>query len=465
MMLLRKFTRWLGWLLFSIMLVSCAPVMVLPASTGIPEITFTPTTEVVIIVSTNTPPSPTATPAPDNTPTPPSIEELVPTIEVIPICPGKGELVSTPAALFISGTILYQTYYREDLSLLTGNGSTSTALIPPTQKAVGFGFSPDGEWLAYAPLSFKDRGDEIRADTLPLVLLSSSGESIERTVDLKTIENQYSGNLALIVDRSEGSYWINERLISLVLVFDHFNDGDSYDIRFKILDPFEPAWREEPLKQLTNRFVTDFYDGTVAFSPDMSSVLYEARAGEFTSGLALRDLERNEVLWADPEFEYDAGITLMQWSPDGSMVAAANRGKVNVEDTRVIVISREGQARVIADPTLFSDNFVNNYLAWAPDNQHLAFFVDHRNLDRSGLYIYDAHEEHYLYVCPLNAYREYPPTLVWSPDSMYIALSAKVPGYPVQILNVETGEVYELLDSTKNALVLGWSDKFTSNLP
>ena len=75
------------------------------------------------------------------------------------------------------------------------------------------------------------------------------------------------------------------------------------------------------------------------------------------------------------------------------------------------------------------------------------------------LYIYDLVKKKYIYRFPFYGYgTRTPPGVYWSPDGNYIVPFIPEWHMPLEILNLRTGQMYELVKDASR--VSGWSDKF-----
>ena len=319
---------------------------------------------------------------------------------------------------------------------------------------VPLGLSPDGHWFAY---TYQSQLNGSEPTTLSKYLLSSAGETVEQLLDVSLIRDVIEGELKSIAGFGD---WINNEIIRVTL---HIDDGDPYGHGFyiqKILSPFTGAWIEEPLESLTDRTA----ELMIGFSPDMRRVLYESVSGSRYNGLILRDLETNTILWADEDFDYGRGLTMMDWSDDGDWVAVTSLD-VPPEERIVLAVSREGESKLVADTTFPVEGFRARRLAWSPDGKYLALVNENAMFTQGPpeIYIYDNRLDQYVLKCPLSSYDEaFPPQITWSPDSKAIALSLGFPEYPIQIFDIMTGE---LVDISKTGSVVGWSAIFPFGRP
>ena len=417
---------------------------------------------------------PTSTFSPDSTESFDSGSEPTTLGEAIRVCPGEGVPISPPAGFGFSGTIVYQHYYHQGLYTIGGQPLVqSHVLISETQEYDIYGFSPDGSWLAYAPVSRRNAPQGTRTMTTTLVLetpsiilLSASGEKIENAFNFEGLNYQDNTGqwLQIYNIRSiasyPNSYWLNEHLIYAILAFDDPTDRYTHGYAVPILfDPFQDTWLDEALKGLDR-----FNDGRIGISPDMRRVLYEAKSLDAVSGMSiesgitLRDLDKDEDIWSDPKFP--SSVTI-RWAPDSSMVAVGNT--LFSGDDQLLLLSRDGDSKVIADATFPGYGFALVDLSWSPDSRYLAL-VTHRHDPEEDveIYLYDTLTERYIYFCPLVTYKKAPSAVFWSPDSSYIALSSSASKMPLQLFDVNTGKIFKIAE---DAIAVGWSDKFPVEWP
>jgi WD40 repeat protein len=412
------------------------------------------------------------------TPTSRSTEKPAPTIEPtvtrenVPECSGEGIPIFPPDGFGLPGSLVLKYQSRQELLTIGGTPLEQSILtLPEIHQIQALSFSPDEEWLAYTPVTRESNfakvpisktmvvsGTEIILETPSIVLLSASGERIERIVDVRSVEK----------DLVEGDYlqrvialsWINDHLLNVIFRTNNFDPYSSGHYLDEIFDPFEGVWLDEPFEEIEDRSP----DGELAFSPDMSRVLYEVGTENHASGIALRDLENDTVIWSDREF-YSPHQTFISWSPDSSMVAVGNWG-VSSEDRLVYLISRDGEARKIVDSLCPAPDFMVEKLSWSPDGHYLAIKNGIAVIDK--LYLFDTVTKQYLYSCPLVSYPNGNPVWVWSPDGRYLALSSFLSSdkFPLQVMDVQTGQVIEILpDGNLKVYLEDWLDTFPLEWP
>jgi hypothetical protein len=385
------------------------------------------------------------------------------------MCPGGGDVNVLPDKFGMAGIIVYQNNDKKGLYTIGGMPLMHSQLpVDNTQQNEVFGFSPNGEWLAYAPntgvstakLIVEPSGiltttGTIAFDTPQLILLSANGDRIESSFDQSRITVDLAITTLNKALRWPNSYWNNNNYLFILLYFwdlDPYSHGAERPILF---DPFEGIWVQELILGLDDRYL----QGNVGFSPDLTRVLYDTQNGDLYTGIQLRDLTTNDVLWSDTEFQLGKN-TLILWSPDSSMVAVGNIG-IDQRFHTTYLISHDGKAKVIEDSKFPTSEFHLVSLNWSPNSRYIAM-VD-SNGTTYQLYIYDNDLDQYLYYCPLVSYEggsHLDP--IWSPDNFYIAFSSSILHMPVQILNVQTGEMFNLL---KEGFAVGWSDKFPTVWP
>ena len=391
----------------------------------------------------------TITPSPSPTVATPFRPVSTDTEEVIPICPSAGEPVVSPD-FGIPGTIVYQTSQYYGLYTIGGTSLNQSHLpVDKNQEFSFLGFSPDGTWLAYVPLLFvspetRTLMGEVLSDTLSVVLLSANGETIEHSLDIQHFESELPVANQLTYLYSNG--WINDHLIYVVFYVQNPDPTTTQVISLLpiVLNPFDGIWEERLITGLPNRYNS----GPIGFAPDMSRVFYITKGGD----VVLRDLSNETESLIEMDF-YSSPDDVILWSPDGSMAVIANRG-VSPSHRRGFIVSPDRMVEnIIIDSISPSSGFQLGDIKWSPDGRYLALVNMYGIVD--DLYLYDTSSDVYLYRCPLTEYTDTYPRLVWSPDSLHIAISGQ--SAPMHILNIQTGEVNELLP---DAIAVGWSDRF-----
>jgi WD40 repeat protein len=414
------------------------------SSNIVPTITRSPTPQVT------TKPSSTFTAEPITTPT----------IELgslsIPICVGKGQVISPPPNFGITGTIVYQKELIHGLYTIGGTPLTQGQLADQLEEINVYGFSPDGMWLAYAPEE-ADSSTGIIFHTPKMILLSAAGERIEQVINIEGLEKELQercvGCQGFEFFDSAGE-WINNNLMYVHLGARSNEEGGPFSSLPKVFDPFTGDWQDQWFDNFPGVYTimpTRLDIHHIKLSPDLSRVLYPTDKG----GIILRDVAQGIELWSDKSFTKREGEKI-EWSPDSKMVAVVNKFLPN--EHRLLLITSDGEVTELVNAEYPQSGLHVTGLAWSPDSRYLAYTAD---LDDANLYLYDTQTKSYVYQCPLPGIIGGYLSLVWSPDNQWIAYSYKATG-AMRLLNVQSGEVIELLD---DAIPVGWSDKFPTEWP
>lgn len=359
----------------------------------------------------------------------------------VPMCNGEGKVIQPPDGFGIQGVVVYQSPSKQGLFTIGGTPLTlSTLPSEKEQEYYVFGFSPDGKWLAYTPVSYGPDGNPL-FDKLSSILLSSTGKTIKNTLDSQELDDQLWEDFSRKMFGFP-SLWINDDLIrtSRIVQNPGLGSGTIFALP-EIFDPFHGEWREDLLNELPDRYTT----GEVGFSPDLTRALYETNAG-----IVLRDLVNEKELWSDASYFAPWGITI-QWSPDSSMALVVNK-EVQGDKRQYFLIDRDGlHQQVIVDATFPYPEYQINDLHWSPNGQYIAL----SGFGDPSLFVFNVTEAHFVYFCPIhNA------SIVWSPDSNQIAYSYR--GGGMYVLDLKSGEAVELV---KDGLAVGWSDEFPVEWP
>jgi WD40 repeat protein len=443
-----------GLLLLLVLLFSCTapgPITKAPIS---PTQSATNTMSIIASTSkvTYTPESATQTPNSSSSKQPTPTHASIQTEEAISVCTENRAFLPPTDDFGISGTIVYQHYNPLIQSQLP---------ITQTAEYEVYGFSPDGKWLAYAPVTRHSTLQRYSVDAIEKItgtivletpfinLLSASGEQVEQVFDISNIDAEGYGQEWPVsyLRRIYGS-WLNNRLLQMELFFDDPIDPYSSGlVSPKILDPFTGTWQDEFLNALNRSS-----EGIIGLSPDTSRVLFEKRINDEYAGFTLQDTSKDQIFWSDPTL---VSPVIIRWSPDSSMVVISYVD-VNTAKNHILLLDRNGEQRYELNSGLPLSKFRINDLDWSPDSQLLAMVVD--DGEKIELYIYDISASRYLYSCPVGNFID----LIWSPDSKYIAFSGFEENMPLEIWDMKTGKVVSLID---NAYAVGWSDKFPTVWP
>ncbi len=370
----------------------------------------------------------------------------------IPVCSGRGIPKQPQVDFGLPGTIIYQGeeifhgMYVGGPGMKTVGGSPLTYSQLPvnqTQRYDVFGFSPNGNWLAFSPVSYDFEGNVIYGNP-KIVLLSASGEKVENVLDTSSIQSTIPEGY-LLGDFDFG-YWINNDLL-----YGYFNIRvwpefllSSYEGRSSVIDTFSGVLIPDVITKLDNTNSNQ----SMGFSPDMSRVLYQS-----SDGFTLFDLIYNHTIWS-AKVQIPYGVQI-DWSPDSSYVAYAVLGD-SINRGLVSILSREGEME-----TILSDSFSGyqvGSIKWSPDSRNLALTLKSEAGEQSA-FIYNLQYSQNIYQCPILG-ENFIGDVFWSPDAEYIAYGYF--GKSMVVLNLQTGDVFEL---GKIGVPVGWSDKFPTVWP
>lgn len=442
-------------ILIAVILVACSPVLIqesadeiIPFTEEIPPISTRGGEPSV--VSTNTPDMRFSTPAiggdaTTQQPTPPILASE---------CLNDGLPQQLDSNFGFEGTMVY---YDGELNgfYAAGGKPLGFSELPfrNTRVTDWVGFSMDGSWLAYAPVS------------PTLELLSVEGEPITTSIAL--------GELYELVPEGSslggwGNHeWINNELIMLNIAYRRPNQSMMNEQLIMVLDPFRGLWRHDLITELP-----DFYEYSGAvFSPDLTRVLYVAN--ETPLKLVLWDMINHSRLWADEAY-FDQGIFAFEgnrlamayakWSPDSSKIVFAGREDPASElpyaaQRGIYLLDRDGKhLQRLTNFNAELDTFFTYGYRWSSDNRHLAFFSFQTRgpIREHRLYVLDAESGTITFSCPLVPEEtEDRARLYWSPDGQFIGYSHNHLS-PLVFIDLRTGEIIRLAD---RAMIFGWSGR------
>jgi hypothetical protein len=315
-------------------------------------------------------------------------------------------------ALRLPGTFIYNN--NQKIIAVDGRSHTEKLIIDLgtlNESRFVAGMTPNGEWFSYftqSPMPEKKTTAH---------LLSSIGEAISVTLSIPPsgLPTSLYGYDWFPV------YWVNNEVL---LVAGGLAGGGERNVL--LLNPFTEIWYQSLLDSLPDRYTSD----GVAFSPDLTRVLYLAGTGSSERTLVLWDTEHQRGLWRgepylglSPNFYNVPRLDPTAWSMDSSVVAfpLILRDKQTV---RLYVISRDGDQIWLIRPDS-PDNRSYGF-SWSPDGSYLAFVAPlARDPEQSGIVIYNRTENTSTDMCPLVGGNpisrlETNGRLVWSPESRYL---------------------------------------------
>ena len=361
-----------------------------------------------------------------------------------PECQVKNDQEHASISLLSNGAIIYQNDDLGGLYVVGGSSIDGSQILSDDYTSIVFGFSPDGNWLAYSPFGSNSDKDFY---SLRVTLLSADGHKKENALSTKELALELDEN-----HRFDGinlhSYWINNDIIYVELIVDEMsglNNAIIPELRPKVLNPFTQKWENQYLL-LPGRDT----GGNFGISPDQRMVLYEEH------GLSLWDYGSNKNLWRNL-FSTDMTLSQIAWSPDSSKVAyVVPDGEI--EKNKAVILTKDGSIAPLLDDTDPAPGLVFEGLGWSPNGQYLALAL--KEEDNLVVFIYDSGIGKYVSQCIVSKFSHPYPSLVWSPDNQQIAISQI--GSPILIYDIASGEIFDLF---QHGIVKGWSDKFPIDWP
>ncbi len=382
-----------------------------------------------------------------------------PDSELFSECLAGGSPQDLPNDFGIAGTLVYKQTTSQGLVTMGGSPIQEFQLpVPAGGNSNVIGFSPTGDWYAITPIDGEAYSTPFTLGLLTpsLTLLSASGKRIE--MPLTGNARAYDTRLGIRWGADQfrevvgwpGSHWLNETTLSLVLYYR--DPADAYSSPFyatRLFDTASGTWVDEPIDTLEKRHS----DGQVLFSPDMSQVLYEVRSDENTAGFVLLNREDGEAIWKIDDYPY-ATEAVITWAPNSAATAMYRAGSYP-DENRLMLIARDGSSREVPKFGEAQPNSYIGFLEWAPDSQKIAWVS--ASAETNTLYVYDVTSDRYLLRCPLVGFDNSSPEIVWSPDSLYVAIFAGILAEPkpLRVVGIVTNVVYDL---ARDATSVQWSE-------
>jgi hypothetical protein len=362
----------------------------------------------------------------------PIVKEIIQSYDDIPICASHGNPIPLPSHVSLSGTIIFQQGYYQGLYSLDGKTRKIVPVDPDSnQQFFVFGYSPDGEWLAYSP-DFDTKDVEKPPVVARIKLISQNGQVIETSLDLSVFngELQYGTQL---VGFSMDSHWINDRMIYATLYAAQPHGAGPIYTYPTIIDPFSGTWENSLLNALPQRYSTYGFD----LSADLH---YSISTSE--NGILLTDLVHDSILWK--EGDGPTPNLMFRWLPnrDSGVIARINDP---FNETKMFLVSEKGEETRI---TLSGDPDISlTFLSVSDDGRYVSVTA---HSPEKELFLYDIVQQKFILRCPFVGHLGIP-IPVWSPESHYIAYLD--PGSPVRVLDIQTGSLYEI---AQDFIVVDW---------
>ncbi len=373
------------------------------------------------------------------------------------------------SVLFVSGREGHPTASTKIFKIATSGGMPEALAIP---RAANGSLSPDGNFMAYQPISFWDpewrnyRGGQAQ----PIWIVNMQDYSLTQTPQpdnerhTKPVwmgeeifflsERDYANN---IWSYNPNTGNIQQRTFHKQFDAKNLDAGDntivyeqggylhllkpasneSQQLEIEVAGDFHwarPRWVEVPADRLTN----------ASLSPNGNRALFEYRGEIFT-------VPKEEGDWRNISRSSNAADRFPTWSPDGTQIAwfsdASGEYKLMIGDQKGL-----GQVREISipNPTFFFRP------EWSPNGKYIAF----TDTDYTLWYVQVASGE--VKKADVDNYAHPNRTLnpVWSPDSRWIAYVRLLDNQfkAVKVHNVETGENLQLTDRMADAISPVWDE-------
>lgn len=333
------------------------------------------------------------------------------------------------------GSIAYLDEHEKKVFLMNGNPSSTTTLpVLWDENYVFYGFSFDGNWLAYG----------YRPSFTKLV--SYDGKLKE--TNLNSEESYSVCKDTLEFPRRSSKDFINEGRTKSTIssgpsrIFDLIGKPDQYQL---IYFPYT-----EKLADKINT-LPDFNESLRSYvfpSPDNSRIFYIGLVQNQRTYI-LRDSSLKKQIWSKlrtANWGYDR---LLGWAPDSSKFAllTEHNGKAAIN-----FISRNGDDLGFIPTDLDFEPYIYYLkITWSPDSRYFIICIPNfTDLANSGtFYVYDMKSNKYTFQCPVSMVN---PHWGWV-SNKYIAYSSPVTG--LVLIDPQTGLLMDLVDGK----FLGWSNK------
>jgi len=301
--------------------------------------------------------------------------------------------------------------------------------------AIPVGFSPNGEWFAYAT------GIPSKGEVASIHLFSASGQKQTQALPALVLPQEGTG-----AGTWAWAHWISDKYVVARI----YRQDNPRDLVFAVLDPFAGQWLHNLPSELPDPDIWTAF----AVSPDLTRVVY-AGAGNM---LILWDLTNQRELWRlndffDPSFVGGAGSRIISivWNADSSGFVFNDMelggSASDLTAYRVYRVDRDG-----AQISTVSEHGIWN-LAVSPNGRYLAGRTE------DGLVIYDVSLAKQVATCPIVTGGNLIP--FWSPDGSFLAYERDLSSeedlhMAIEVWNLANGTITRLL--AKNSIFIGgWS--------
>jgi Tol biopolymer transport system component len=298
-----------------------------------------------------------------------------------------------------------------------------------------YDFALDLDGTGFEPFPWPAGADQVfpTADHTRLAIIETDGEQRHQPGRLSVLDSASGARADIPLPNVYWALWAPNNRHLLATVSDDFA-GPS---RLFLVDTSGPS--VTPLD-------IDPYSSATAWSPDSRTVAF---SGEYDNpGIYLLDVETLEVTRFLPELfggtsQWGAQIYYLQWSPDGSRLAFASDG-----DIQVINADGTGTRRLTTHPALELDP------RFSPDGKSVAF---RRMIGSAGNIVImdiESGQERTVYDRSEDSGGE---LLVWSPDGKRLAFATSTPeGQGIFIMNNDGTGRYQLTAGTAYIVGLRW---------
>lgn len=368
-------------------------------------------------------------------------------------CKNNGIPQKVQEGFGLSGSIVFQEEVVKNYQIIAASGKPVTYVplpVPDDKKYFEMlGFSPNGQWLAYASMYT----DADKDDFQPAIsLISDRGKILERKLDLSQYQDRIMEGIRWIGVRSFSLQWLNDQYIHLSILSQATSGSMKIFPVDALYDPVNNRWNLELYKNIPKERASE----NVGFSPDLTRGIYL-----LSTGAMLVNLPDGDTIWQlKHQFEYGS-LPLFSWKDDSSQFAFASQQEAL---DSILIVDRDGKNEnqvALPDGLDRIDNYSIEDIHWSPDGNYLAisiqFLRSGEQVYKSEFFIYDVTLKKYIYSCPIDIFK-FSTRLEWSPDSRYILPYSPGATGPLILYDLyEPGEVIQLKDIVSLG---GWSKSY-----